>query len=106
MFYLYDVRVRIHDERSIMQLISSTPLYFDERIAEPQAPIALDKQQLLDRLHQLKAAGVIGDLRRSVARLKAEIAGSDSSLHVTRNDSSSVTFMPDYIESELDQIAA
>ncbi len=40
MFYLYDVRVRIHDERSIMQLISPTPLYFDDLIAEPQEPVA------------------------------------------------------------------
>ena len=73
MFYLYDVRVRIHDERSIMQLISSTPLFFDDLIAEPQAPVALDKQQLLDRLRRLKAAGAIGELRRGVAGLKAEI---------------------------------
>jgi hypothetical protein len=106
MFYLYDVRVRIPDERSIMQLISSTPLYFDELIAEPQAPIVLDKQVLLERLRQLKAIGTIGELRRSVMHLKAEIADLNSSLHMAHNDSSSVSFMPDYIEAELDQIAA
>src|SRR3954454_19952590 len=106
MFYLYDVRVRIHDERSIMQLISSTPLFFDDLIAEPQAPVALDKQQLLDRLHRLKAAGAIGELRRSVAGLQAEIAAPGSSLHVGTSDPSGVTFMPDYLQAELDQIAA
>jgi DNA modification methylase len=106
MFYLYDVRVRIHDERSIMQLITSTPLYFDELIAEPQAPISLDKQMLLERLHQLRTIGAVGELRRSVMHLKAEVADTDSRLHVARNDSSSVSFMPDYIEAELDQIAA
>ena len=106
MFFLYDVRVCIHDERSIMQLISSTPLYFDELIAEPQDPVALDKQQLLDRLRRLKVAGAIGDLRRGVASLKAEIADPDSSLHMATSDSSGVTFMPDYIAAELDQIAA
>jgi hypothetical protein len=106
MFYLYDVRVRIYDERSIMQLISATPLFFDDLLAEPQQPVALDKQQLLDRLHRLKAAGAIGDLRRGVVGLKAEIADPDSSLHVSTSDSSGVTFMPDYLQAELDQIAA
>src|SRR5689334_23135846 len=106
MLYLYDMRVRIHDERSIMQLISSTPLFFDDLIAEPQAPVALDKQPLLDRLRRLKAEGTIGELRRGVADLKAEIADPDSSLHVATNDSSGVTFMPDYLQAELDQIAA
>ena len=106
MFYLYDMRVRIHDERSIMELISSTPLYFDDLIAEPQDPVVLDKQQLLDRLRRLKAAGTMGELRRGVAGLKAEIADPDSRLHVATNDASGVAFMPDYIAAELDQIAA
>src|SRR5690242_14730910 len=106
MFYLYDVRVRIFDERSIMQLISATPLFFDDLIAEPQEPVALDKQQLLDRLHRLKAAGAIGELRRGVGGLKVEIAAPDSSLHVATSDPSGVTFMPDYLQAELDQIAA
>jgi hypothetical protein len=89
-----------------MQLISSTPLYFDDLIAEPQAPVALDKQMLLDQLRRLKAAGAISELRRGVAGLKAEIDSPDSSLHVATNDSSGVTFTPDYLQSELDQIAA
>src|SRR5439155_1481128 len=100
----YDVRVRIHDERSNMQLISPIPLFFDDLIAEPQEPIALDKQQLLDRLRRLKAAGAIGELRRGVAGLKAEIDSPDSSLRAVTNDSSGVTFMPDYLQAEFDQI--
>src|SRR5215217_3149255 len=100
MFYLYDVRIRVHDERNIMQLIASTPLYFDDLIAEPQVPIVLDKQMLLDRLRYLKAAGAIGELRRGVADMKAEI--DSLSLHGAANDSSGITFMPDYIEAELD----
>ena len=106
MFYLYDMRVRIPDERGIMQLISSTPLYFDDLIAEPQDPVVLDKQLLLDRLRRLKAVGAIGDLRRGVAGLKAEIDSHESDLRVSTNDASGVTFMPDYIAAELDQIAA
>src|SRR6478672_449045 len=101
MFYLYDVRVRIHDERSIMQLISSTSLFFDDLIAEPQSPVALDKQQLLDRLRRLKVVGAIGELRRGVASLKAELAEPDSGLQVATSDSSGVTFMPDYLQAEL-----
>jgi DNA modification methylase len=106
MFYLYDVCIRIRDERSIMQLISSSPLFFDDLIAEPQQPVALDKQQLLDRLRYLKAMSVVSELRRSVASLKAEIDAPDSRLRVSTSDSSGVTFMPDYLQSELDQIAA
>src|SRR5690349_6605291 len=106
MFYLYDVRIRIHDERSIMQLISSTPLFFDDLIAERQDPVALDKQWLLDRLYQLKVIGTLGELRRSVADLKAAIADPGSGLHVARSDPSAVSFMPDYLQAEFDQIAA
>jgi hypothetical protein len=89
-----------------MQLISSSPLYFDDLIAEPQAPIALDKALLLDWLRRLKAAGTIGDLRRGVASLKHEIAGPDGALHTPASDAAGVTFMPDYLDAELDQIAA
>jgi hypothetical protein len=89
-----------------MQLISPTPLYFDDLIAEPQEPIALDKALLLDRLRQLKAAGGLRDLRRAVSSLKAEIASADGSLHMGVSDAAGVTFMPDYLNVELDQIAA
>jgi hypothetical protein len=89
-----------------MQLISPTPLFFDDLIAEPQDPVALDKQQLLDRLRGLQSANTMVELRRGVVSLKAEIDSPDSSLRVAINDSSGVTFMPDYLQSELDQIAA
>ncbi|HEU5098253.1 MAG TPA: DNA methyltransferase, partial [Roseiflexaceae bacterium] len=87
-----------------MQLISSTPLFFDERIAEPQEPLVLDQAWLLDRLRRLKAAGAIGELRRGVASLKAEIANGQSGPRTS--DTAGVTFMPDYLQAELDQIAA
>src|SRR5215212_3707040 len=106
MVFLYDVRVRIHDESSTMQLISPTPLFFDDLIAEPQDPVALDKQQLLDWLRRLRATGALGELRRDVADLKAQIADPDSGLHVATSDPSGVTFMPDYLQAEFDQIAA
>ncbi|HJZ47766.1 MAG TPA: DNA methyltransferase [Roseiflexaceae bacterium] len=89
-----------------MQLISPTPLFFDDLIAEPQEPIGLDKALLLDRLRQLKAAGAIGELRRAVASLKAEIASPDGDLRVHTTHAAAVTFMPDYLDAELDQIAA
>jgi hypothetical protein len=106
MHFLYDVRVHIHDERSIMQLISPTPLFFDDLIAEPQTPIGLDKQQLLDRLRQLRSVSAIGELRRGVAGLKVEIDDPDSGMHLGTGDPAAVAFMPDYLQSELDQIAA
>src|SRR5215216_119334 len=89
-----------------MQLISPTPLFFDDLIAEPQEPIALDKQQLLEWLHRLKAAGAMAELRHGVADLKAAVDSSESSLRVATSDTSGVTFMPDYLQAELDQIAA
>src|SRR5689334_23368507 len=106
MVFLYDVRVHIHDERTIMQLISPTPLYFDELIAEPQDPIVLDKQQLLDRLRRLRNIGAIGELRHGVAGLKAEVDLPNSRMRVAAGDPSGITFMPDYLHAELDQIAA
>src|SRR4029077_6587093 len=54
----------------------------------------------------LKAAGAMSELRRGVASLKAEIDRPESSLQVATSDSSGVTFMPDYLQAELDQIAA
>jgi len=89
-----------------MQLISPTPLYFDDLIAEPQKPLALDQAALLDRLRRLKASGALGELRRGVAHLKAEIADGDSGLRTHTSDAAGATFMPDYLDAELDQIAA
>src|SRR4051794_35451212 len=89
-----------------MQLITPSPIFLDdETLEEPQEPLALDQALLLDRLRQLRAEGAIGAIRHGVASLKAEIA-SDGRMRKTANVGASISFMPDYLDAELDQIAA
>jgi hypothetical protein len=89
-----------------MQLITPSPIFLDdETLEEPQEPLALDQALLLDRLRRLRAEGAIGAIRHGIAGLKAEIA-SDGRMRKMTNVGATISFMPDYLDAELDQIAA
>jgi len=89
-----------------MQLITPTPLFFDDAIAEPQDPLALDKALLLEALHALMSLRAMPDIRRRVAELRVRIEDAAGELRVPALVESSVSFMPDYLHAELDQIGA
>src|SRR5438045_2902637 len=90
-----------------MQLIPPSPIFLDnETLEEPQEPLALDQVLLLDRLRRLRAEGAIGAIRHGVVGLKAELASDDSRLRRAASAAATITFMPDYLDAELDQIAA
>ena len=89
-----------------MQLITPTPLFFDEAIAEAQEPVALDKSLLLEALRALVALRSMPDIRRVVAELRARFEDASDGLRAATLPELSVAFTLDYLHAELDQIAA
>ena len=89
-----------------MQLITPTPLFFDDTIAEPQDPLTLNKPLLLEALHALASLGTMPDMRRRVAELRARIEDAAGGLRSPTLNENNVSFMPDYLHAELDQIEA
>jgi hypothetical protein len=89
-----------------MQLIAPTPPFFDDAIAEAQDPLMLDKPLLLEALHALLPIAAMPDMRRRVAELRARIEDVAGGLRAATSADTSVSFMPDYLHAELDQIAA
>ena len=88
-----------------MQLITPFPLFFDEAIATPPEPLALDRVALLTALGVLTAIRSMPDLRRRVAELRACTQDPASDLRATAAENS-VAFTEEYLAAELDQIAA
>jgi hypothetical protein len=86
--------------------LQGSALLEDDPLAEPQEPIALDKALLLDHLHRLKTGASVGAVRRGVADLKAILADTGSRPHPQAAGDTIALFTPDYLDSELGQIAA
>src|SRR5689334_21650275 len=86
--------------------LQGSALLEDDPLAEPQEPIALDKALLLDHLHRLKTGDSVGAVRRGIADLKAILADSGSRPHPQAAGDAIALFTPDYLDSELGQIAA
>jgi hypothetical protein len=89
-----------------MQLITPTPLYFDDAITEQQPPIVLNRERLLEGLRALMDSRAMPDLRRSVGELRAEIENTAGQLRAKAVGTDSVSFAPEYLASELAQIAS
>lgn len=90
-----------------MQLIPPSSIYLDDQpLEEPPEPRTLSRVVLLEHLRRLKAAGSIREVRRGVADLKAQVDDRASDLHADRASEAGVSFTQDYLDAELDQIAA
>lgn len=89
-----------------MQLITPTPLYFDEAIAEAPETLALDKALLLEALRVLLALRSMPDIRSYIGGLRARAEDAADQLRAATQPDLSVAFTSDYLEAELDQIAA
>ncbi len=89
-----------------MQLITPTPFFFDDAIAEPQDLLALDKAPLLEALRALLSLRTMREIRRRIAELRGRLEDPAGGLCAAALAETSVSFAPDYLHAELDQIAA
>src|SRR6266508_2231032 len=89
-----------------MQLITPTPFFFDDAIAEPQDLLALDKALLLEALRALLSLRTMREIRRRIAELRGRLEDPAGGLCAAALAETSVSFAPDYLHAELDQIAA
>src|SRR5689334_6111853 len=89
-----------------MQLIMPTPLYFDDAVAEQHPPLVLDRALLLEALRALIDSRAMPELRRRVGELRAAIEDAAGELRVGAAGPGSVSFAPEYLASELAQIAS
>ncbi|MBK9943358.1 MAG: site-specific DNA-methyltransferase [Kouleothrix sp.] len=68
--------------------------------------LTLDRARLLDMLHCLAALRTLPELRRRTAELRAQLGGPAGALQGAEGSGDTVTCTRDYLEAELDQIAA
>src|SRR5262245_2509493 len=86
--------------------LQDSALLEDDPLAQPQEPIALDKALLYECLRRLKACDSISAVRRGIADLKAILTDTGSRMRLRGGGDNTALFTPDYLDNELEQIAA